>query len=128
MRRAIALGAVLLVGLFGLAISAPSSDLGLPVPAMTTISKADAAGLGRGDGGGSEGGGTGVLKRFGSVLQNEFTSIFFLLIAIGLAILVGQRNAGAAVGFLVAAFVIGAFLLAPDQVESLFRSTYQFVL
>jgi hypothetical protein len=128
MRRTIALGAALVVGSFGLAISAPSYDLGLPIPAITKMSEADAAGLGRGGGGASEGGGTGVLQRLSSLLQNEFTSMFFLAVAIGLAVLVGQRNAGAAVGFLVAAFVIGAFLLVPDQVESLFRSTYQFVL
>ena len=39
-----------------------------------------------------------------------------------------QRNAGAAVALLVAAFVIGAFLLVPDQVESTFRTLYNFVL
>jgi len=127
MRRLAALGALLLVGFLGVALWAPSADVGLPVPAITTLSEADAA-IGRGGGGGESGGSPDVLRRSASLLQSEFASLFFIAIAFGLTVLSLQRNAGAAVALLVAAFVIGAFLLVPDQVEALFRSIYQFVL
>ncbi|HWC48429.1 MAG TPA: hypothetical protein VG448_06075 [Solirubrobacterales bacterium] len=127
MRRLTALAGLFLVGFLGVAAAAPGTDLGLPIPAITTTSHAQAA-IGRGGGGGSEGGQPGVLKRLGGLFQEEFAGLFFILVAIGLAVLIGQRNAGAAVGLLVAAFVIGAFLLVPNQVESLFRSVYNYVL
>ena len=127
MRRITALAAVLFVGSFGLALAAPSTDVGLPVPAITTMSEADAAGLGRG-GGGGEGGRIQVGDRTASLLQNELAPIFVLVVAIALAVAAFQRNAGAAVAILVAAVIVGAFLLVPDQVETLFRSIYQFVL
>ncbi|HEU5105553.1 MAG TPA: hypothetical protein VFU11_06900 [Solirubrobacterales bacterium] len=127
MRRITALAAVLLVGLLGLALAAPSSDVSLPAPAITTMSEADAAGLGRG-GGGGEGARTQVGSRTASLLQNELAPLFFIIVAIALAVAAFQRNAGAAVAILVAAVVVGAFLLVPEQVETLFRSIYQFVL
>ena len=126
MRRSTALGALLLVGFLGVAAAAPSVDVGLPMPAITTMSHADAA-IGR-VGGGSEGGQTQVLKRAASWLQSELASIFFIAVAIGLGVTVGQRNAAAAVALLVAALVIGAFLLVPDQVESFYRSVYSLLL
>ena len=128
MRRLTALGALLLVGFLGVAAAAPGADGGLSIPAITSITHADAA-IGRGEGAGTEGGAApGVLKRLTSVLQSEFAGIFYLVVALGLAMTVGQRNAGAAVALLVGAFVIGAFLLVPDQVESTFRTIYNFVL
>lgn len=127
MRKLTALGALLLVGFLGVALAAPSADVGLPVPAITTVSHADAA-IGRGGGGSESGGKPGVLSRLASLLQSELASLFFIVVAIGLAVPIFQRNAGAAVALLVAAFVIGAFLLVPQQVEALFRSIYQFVL
>jgi len=127
MRRSIALAGLFLVGFLGVAAASPGADLGLPVPAITTTSPAQAA-IGRGGAGGSEGGQPGVLKRFFALIQSEVAAGFFIAVALGLAVMVGQRNAGAAVGLLVAAFVIGAFLLVPDQVESLFRSVYNYVL
>jgi hypothetical protein len=127
MRKLTALGALLLVGSFGVALSAPSADVGLPVPAITTVSEASAAGLGRG-GGGGEGARTQVGSRTASLLQNELAPLFFIVVAIALAVAAFQRNAGAAVAILVAAVVVGAFLLVPDQVETFFRSVYQFVL
>lgn len=126
MRRLTALGALLVVGLLGVAAAAPSTDLGLPMPAITTMSHADAA-VGRG-GGASEGAQTQVLKRVATLLQSELAAIFFIAVAVGLAVTSGQRNAGAAVAVLVAALVIGAFLLVPDQVETFFRSIYSYVL
>lgn len=129
MRKLTALGALLLVGFLGVAAAAPRGDEGLPVPAFTSISAADAAiSRGGGEGGSEGGGGSQVLKRFFSWLQSEISAGFFVLVAIGLAIPIFQRNAGAAVALLVAAFVIGAFLLVPDQVESFFRSLYNLVL
>jgi hypothetical protein len=126
MRKLTALGALLLVGFLSVALSAPSADVGLPVPAITTVSEADAA-IGRG-GGGGEGAQTQVGSRTANLLQNELAPLFFIVVAIALAVAVFQRNAGTAVAILVAAVVIGAFLLVPDQVESLYRSIYQFVL
>ena len=126
MRKLTALGALLLVGFLSVALSAPSADVGLPVPAITTVSEADAA-IGRG-GSGGEGARTQVGSRTANLLQNELAPLFFIVVAIALTVAVFQRNAGAAVGILVAAVVIGAFLLVPDQVESLYRSIYQFVL
>jgi hypothetical protein len=129
MRRSLVLGALLLAGFMAVGAAAPSADLGALAPAIARISEADAA-LGRGGGGGAGGGGghPGVLDRFASLIQDEFAAGFFIAVAIGLTITVVQRNAGAAVGVLVAALVIGAFLLVPNQVETLFRSVYQFVL
>jgi hypothetical protein len=130
MRRSLVLGALLLAGFMAVGAAAPSADLGALAPAIAGISEADAA-LGRGGGGGGAGGGgghPGVLDRFASLIQDEFAAGFFIAVAIGLTITVVQRNAGAAVGVLVAALVIGAFLLVPNQVETLFRSVYQFVL
>ncbi len=126
MRKLTALGVLLLVGSLAVALSAPSADVGLPVPAITTVSEADAA-IGRG-GGGGEGGRTQVGSRTANLLQTELAPLFFIVVAIALAVAVFQRNAGAAVAILVAAVVVGAFLLVPDQVESLYRSIYQFVL
>ncbi len=126
MRKLTALGALLLVGTLGLALAAPGADVGLPVPAITTVSRADAA-IGRG-GGGGEGGRPQVLSRFASFLQGELAAIFFIVVGIALGAVSLQRNAGAAVAILVAALVIGAFLLVPEQVESFFRSIYQLVL
>ena len=54
--------------------------------------------------------------------------MFFVVVGIALGVAVFQRNAGAAVAILVAAVVVGAFLLAPNQVESLYRTIYSFVL
>lgn len=126
MRRLTALGALLLVGFLGAA--APATDGGLSIPAITSVSHAEAA-IGRGEGAGTGGGaGPGVLKRLGSLFQSELAGFFYVAVAIGLAVTVAQRNAGAAVALLVAAFVIGAFLLVPDQVESTFRNLYNFVL
>jgi hypothetical protein len=127
MRRFTALGVLVLVGSFCAALSAPSADVGLPVPAITSVSEADAA-IGRGGGGAEEGGQSQVLKRTASWLQGELSAIFFIIVAAVLAAAAFQRNAGAAVGILVAAVVIGAFLLVPDQVESLYRSIYRYVL
>ena len=128
MRRLTALGAIFLVGVLGVAAAAPAADVGPSIPAITGISQAEAA-IGRGEGPGSEGGGSpGVLKRLGTLIQGELAGFFYIAVALGLAVTVGQRNAGAAVALLVAAFVIGAFLLVPDQVESTFRTVYNFVL
>lgn len=127
MRRLTALGALVLFGCLGAALSAPSADVGLPMPTITTVSSADAA-VGRG-GGESEGGGQiQVLTRIGQIVEREFPKLFFPGVAILLSVAAVQRNAGAAVAILVAAVVIGAFLLAPDQVQSLFHAIYQFVL
>jgi hypothetical protein len=129
MRRLTALGALLLVGSLGVALAAPSADVGMPVPAITTMSQADAA-IGRGGAGGEAGAGgrPQVLSRFASLLQSELAAIFFIVVAIALAAVSLQRNAGAAVAIFVGALVIGAFLLVPEQVESFYRSIYQFVL
>lgn len=126
MRRLTALAALLLVGFLGVAAATPSADVGGPVPAISTISHADAA-IGRG-GGASEGGRTQVGSKTASLLQSELAPLFFIVVAIALGAAVFQRNAGAAVAILVAAVVIGAFLLVPDRVESLYRSIYNFVL
>lgn len=126
MRKLVALGALLLVGLLGVAAATPSADVSSPL-AIGTISNAEAA-VGRGGGGGEGGGKPGVLSRTASLLQSELAAIFFVIVAIGLAVPIFQRNAGTAVALLVASFVIGAFLLVPQQVEALFRSIYQFVL
>lgn len=126
MRRLTALGAVLLVGTLGASLLAPSADAGLPIPTIGAISEAQAA-IGRGEGA-SEGGQLGVFKRLGSFLQGEFAAVFYVAVAAALAVAVGQRNAGAAVALVVAAFVIGAFLLVPDQVEAAFRAIYNTVL
>lgn len=131
MRRLTALGALILFGFLGAALSAPGADLGLPVPAITTVSHADAAvgrGGGEGEGGGGGGGQIQVLTRIGQWFERELPQAFFPLVALGLGWAALQRNAGAAVGILVGAVVIGAFILAPDKVESLFRAIYQFVL
>lgn len=128
MRRLTATVALLLVGFLGVAVAAPGAEGGLSVPTITSVSQAEAA-IGRGEGKGAEGGGApGVLKRLGSIFQSELAGIFYIAVAIGLAVTVAQRNAGAAVALLVGAFVIGAFLLVPDQVETTFRSLYNFVL
>ena len=126
MRKLTALGALLLVGFLGVAAAAPSADVGLPVPAITTMSHADAA-IGRGSGS-VEGGRTQVGSKTAALLQSELAPLFFIVVAIALGAAVFQRNAGTAVAILVAAVVIGAFLLVPDQVESLYRSIYSFVL
>jgi hypothetical protein len=126
MRRFTALGALLLVGFLGVAAAAPSAGVGGPVPAISTISHANAA-IGRG-GQSGEGGRTQVGSKTATLLQSELAPLFFIVVAIALGAAVFQRNAGAAVGILVAAVVIGAFLLVPDQVESLYRSIYNFVL
>lgn len=126
MRRLTALGALLLVGFLGVAAAAPSADVGGPVPAISTISHAEAA-IGRG-GESGEGGRTQVGSKTASLLQSELAPLFFIVVAIALGAAVFQRNAGAAVAILVAAVVIGAFLLVPDRVESLYRSIYNFVL
>ncbi|HEX7244023.1 MAG TPA: hypothetical protein VF245_00480 [Solirubrobacterales bacterium] len=126
MRKSIALAAVLLVGSFGIALAAPSADVGLPMPAITTLSHADAA-IGRG-GGAGEGARTQVGSRTASWLAGELIPLFFLIIAIALMAVSLQRNAGAAVAILVAAVVIGAFLLVPDSVEAFFRTIYNLVL
>jgi len=126
MRKLTALGALLLVGLIGVALSAPSGGVGLPLPAITTVSEADAA-IGRG-GGGGEGARTQVGSRTANLLQSELAPLFFIVVAIALGVAVFQRNAGTAVAILVAAVVIGAFLLVPDQVESTYRAIYNFVL
>lgn len=121
------LGSVLLLSVLGVAMAAPSVDAGEPVSALV-ISEAAAA-IGRGSGGdASEGGGTGAGSRAASWLQGEVIPIFFIVIAIALAVVAMQRNAGAAVAILVAAVVVGAFLLVPDQVESFFRAIYDLVL
>ena len=126
MRRLTALGAALLVGLLGATLLAPSPDAGLPVPAIGTVSEAKAA-IGRGEGG-AQGGQTQVGSKTAAWLQGELAPLFYMVVAISLAAAVFQRNTGAAVGILVAAVVIGAFLLVPDQVESLYRSIYNSVL
>jgi hypothetical protein len=126
MRRLTALGALFLVGFMGVAAAAPSADVGQPVPAISTMSHADAA-IGRG-GAASEGGQGQVGSKTATLLQNELAPLFFIVVALALTAAVFQRNTGAAVGILVAAVVIGAFLLAPDQVESFYRSIYNFVL
>jgi hypothetical protein len=126
MRRSTALGAVLLVGLLGAMLFAPGADAGLPVPAIGTISEATAA-ISRGEGS-SEGGQTQVGSKTAAWLQGELAPLFFIVVAIALAAAVGQRNAGAAVLILIAAVVIGAFLLVPDRVESLYRAIYNTVL
>lgn len=126
MRRLTALAALLLVGFLGVAAAAPGADVGQLVPAVTKMSHANAA-IGRG-GGAGEGGRTQVGSKTATLLQNELAPLFFIVVAIALGAAVFQRNAGAAVGILVAAVVIGAFLLVPNQVESLYRSIYNFVL
>lgn len=126
MRKYTALGAVLLAGIFGVALAAPSADVGLPVRTLTTVSQAEAA-IGRG-GGGGEGSRTQVGQRTASWLQGELIPIFFIVVAIALCVVALQRNAGAAVAILVAAVIVGAFLLVPDQVEAFFRAIYDFVL
>jgi len=126
MHKLTTLGAVLLVGFLGVALAAPSTDGSTSIPAIATVSHADAA-IGRGAGSG-EGARTQVGSRTASFLQNELTPLFFIVVAISLGAAVFQRNAGAAIGILVAAIVIGAFLLVPEQVESFYRSIYQFVL
>ena len=126
MRRFTVLAIVIAVGSFGVALAAPSSDVGLTVPAISQISHADAA-IGRG-GGGAEGARTQVGSRTASWLQSELAPLFFIIVAIVLATAAFQRNAGAAVAILIGAVVIGAFLLVPQQVESFFRAVYQFIL
>jgi hypothetical protein len=127
MRKLTALGALFLVGSLGVALAAPSANEGLPVPAITTVSHADAA-IGRGNGG-AEGTGGHTGSRVASWLQGELTQVFFVLVAIGLGVAAFfQRNAGQAVAIFVGAVVVGAFLLAPDQVEAAFQRFYQFVL
>ena len=126
MRKLTALGALLLVGFLGVAAAAPSTDVGLPVPAITKVPHADAA-IGRG-GAGAEGARSQVGSRTALLLQSELVPLFFIAVGIALTVSAFQRNAGAAVAILVAAVVIGAFLLVPDQVESFYRTIYQFVL
>lgn len=129
MRRLTALGALILFGCLGASLSAPSADLGLPMPAITTVSHADAA-VGRG-GGGAEGEGGAqvqVVSRISRWFEQELPNAFFPLVAIGLGWAALQRNAGAAVGTLVFAVVVGPFIFAPDQLESLFNALYRFVL
>lgn len=125
MLRLSALVVAILVGTLGVAMAAPGSDAGLSIPAITTVETAEAA-IGRGEGGG-DASGAQVSKRGAGWLQSFFTPLFFIGLALGLTALVVQRNAGAAVALLVASVVIGAFLLVPDQVESFYRSIYQFV-
>jgi hypothetical protein len=126
MRRFTVLAIVIAVGSFGVALAAPSADVGFTVPAISRISHADAA-IGRG-GGGAEGARTQVGSRTASWLQSELAPLFFIIVAIVLATAAFQRNAGAAVAILIGAVVIGAFLLVPQQVESFFRAVYQFIL
>ena len=126
MRRASALGALVLVICSAQAFSAPSADVGLSVPALSAVEQAQAA-IGRG-GGGGEAGQSHVLSRTASWLQGELTSIFYVVVAVVLGVMAFKRDAGAAIAILIAALVIGAFLLVPDQVESFFRAFYQLVL
>lgn len=126
MRKFTALGALVLVGFLGVAAAAPSADVDMPLPAITQLSHADAA-IGRG-GGAGEGGSTQVGKKTASWLQEQAGPIFFIAVAFVLAGVSLKRDAGAAVAILIAAVVIGAFLLVPDRVEVLYRSIYNTVL
>jgi hypothetical protein len=127
MRKVLVLGALVLVCSMGFALAPPSNEVSAPGSAIFRLSQADAA-LGRGGAGNQAGGRPGVLSRLASLAQSELAAIFFIVVALFLAVPIFQRNAGAAVALLVASFVIGAFLLVPQQVETLFRSIYQYVL
>ena len=126
MRRARALGALVLVVCSAQAFAAPSADMGFGVPAISSVQQAQAA-IGRG-GGGGEAGQTHVGTRTANWLQGELLPLFYIAVAAALIVATFQRNAGAAFAVLVAAVVIGAFLLAPDRVEAFFNAVYQIIL
>lgn len=126
MRRARALGALVLVVCSAQAFAAPSADVDFGVPALSSVEQAQAA-IGRG-GGGGEAGQAHALSKTATWLQGELIPLFFLVVAIVLGVVAFQRNAGAAVAILVAAVVIGAFLLVPDQVEAFLRDVYRLIL
>src|SRR5206468_4246984 len=79
MLRLTALGALLLVGFMGVAAAAPGADVGQPVPAISTMSHADAA-IGRG-GGASEAGQGQVGSKTATFLRNELAPLFFIVVA-----------------------------------------------
>lgn len=125
MRNRAALCVLLLAGTLVTCVLAPGIGLGGQLHALTSVSVAEAA-VGRGDGGGG-GGGTAsqVSNRTADLIIGGIIPVFFVFVGCALAVFMVQRNAGAAVGALVFSFVVGAFFMAPDQVESFFRSSYQ---
>lgn len=125
--RKLTLGALVLVGWLATALAVPSADVGAPISALTTTQQAQAA-IGRGGGGEGEGGGTQVGKRAASWLSGEVIAPFLIVVGLAVGAMAMQRNAGAAVAILVAAVVVGAFLLVPDKVEAWFRQIYNLIL
>lgn len=126
MRNRARLCALLLAGTLVTCVLAPGLGLGGPLRAVTSVSVAEAA-VGRGDGGAGGGGGTAaqVSDRTADYITGAIIPVFFVVVGGALAAFLLQRNAGAAVGALVFSFVVGAFFMAPDEVESFFRATYQ---
>lgn len=133
MRRFSAFGALCLVALLGAVVAPAGGELS--VQGLTSIGEATAGmsragGEGGGGGGGSGGGGSAL--QFGpktaTLLQRIVASLLFIGTAIGIGIAAMQRNAGMAVLVVVLALVIGAFALAPDQMENTFLDIYRFVL
>ncbi len=100
-----------------------------PVQGVTTITHADAA-ISRGSATGGGGGGqaTQAGQKAAQLLQGWLAPLLFIGTAIGIGAAAVQRNAGLAVVTIVLALVIGAFVLVPNQMETMFRSIYQFVL
>jgi hypothetical protein len=134
MRKVIVIGAMCLVGTFGAAMAGPGGHSTGLVPIPQT-SEASAA-IGRGGGGGSEGsseGGSGgsalqVFPRLKTLAGTAIASLLFVITGAAIGVAAMQRNMGFAVVAVVLSMVIGAFVLAPDQVEAWFKSIYQFVL
>jgi hypothetical protein len=127
MHKAIVIGALCLVGSFGAALAGPG---GQPVGLIPHVTEAQAA-IGRGGGGGGEGGGGSALQVFPklkTLVGTAIASLLFVVTGAAVGIAAMQRNMGLAFVAVVLSLVIGAFVLAPDQVEAWFKSIYQFVL
>jgi hypothetical protein len=128
MRKVIVIGALCLIGSFGAAMAGPG---GQSIGLVPHVSEARAA-IGRGGGGGGgEGGGGSALQvfpRLKTLVGTAIASLLFVVTGAAVGIAAMQRNMGLAFVAVVLSLVIGAFVLAPDQVEAWFKSIYQFVL
>jgi hypothetical protein len=121
-RKLMTIGAVCLLGAFGLALVGPGAG--------AVVDQAEAAPISRGGGEGGEGGGS-VLQG-GTKLKNIAVAwvgaLLFILAAIGVGIAAANRDAKQAIVVLGLSMVIGTLVFTPDLVKQFIESTAQYVL
>lgn len=134
MRRIAAVGALCLAAVFGAVAFAPAGGGALDTGSTPfAVSTADAAPAKNKNGGGnSNARAKGDVDQTGQKIADLFSGWFgpliMLVAGIGSAVFFVQRNMGAGVALIAACCVCGAFVFAPEQVESAWKGVYDVVL